>query len=145
MTFKQEVEQLVDGYSQWLRDNTMTRELEDSVVITIPYLDRHNDFLDIVVSQLGDGRYRLSDDGYIIADLEASGCTLDTPGLKSLLNMTLNSFGVRRENNELTTVATREDFSQRKHNLIQAMLAVNDLFFTMSPQVKSLSLEDMKE
>jgi hypothetical protein len=37
------------------------------------------------------------------------------------------------------------NFAVRKHNLIQAMLAVNDLFFLASPVVASLFLEDVEQ
>ena len=39
--------------------------------------------------------------------------------------------------------ATPENFSLKKHNLIQAMLAVNDLFYLASPYVASLFYEDV--
>ena len=37
----------------------------------------------------------MTDDSYIIHDLEASGCKLDTEKRKNLLQMTLNGFGVK--------------------------------------------------
>ena len=39
--------------------------------------------------------------------------------------------------------ASPEDFSLRKHNLLQAMLAVNDLFYLASPAVAALFYEDV--
>ena len=39
--------------------------------------------------------------------------------------------------------ATPQDFSLRKHNLVQATLAVNDLFYLSVPVVASLFLEDV--
>lgn len=39
--------------------------------------------------------------------------------------------------------ATPQDFPLRKHNLVQAMLAVNDLFYLAVPVVASLFVEDV--
>ncbi len=39
--------------------------------------------------------------------------------------------------------ATAEDFPLKKHSLIQAMLAVNDLFYLAKPVVESLFFEDV--
>ena len=39
--------------------------------------------------------------------------------------------------------ASADDFALRKHNLVQAMLAVNDLFCLASPTVASLFYEDV--
>ena len=39
--------------------------------------------------------------------------------------------------------ATTQNFSLRKHNLIQAILSVNDLFYLAVPVVASLFLEDV--
>ena len=39
--------------------------------------------------------------------------------------------------------ASKDNFPMHKHNLVQAMLAVNDLFYLASPIVSSLFLEDV--
>ena len=145
MTIVQEVDGLINNYLKWLKDNTQTKSLgNDAAVITTPHIDRHNDFLEIVVSRTNNGDYRLSDDGWIIADLEASGCLLDTPKRTELFKETLAGFGMKSERDEIMTLASAKNFSQKKHNLVQAMLAVNDLFYTASSHVKSLFLEDVQ-
>ena len=57
--------------------------------------------------------------------------------------MTLNGFGVKLNKEALEIHATRESFPFRKHNLVQAMLAVNDLFYTSKSVVESLFWEDV--
>jgi hypothetical protein len=37
-----------------------------------------------------------------------------------------------------------QNFAMRKHNLVQAILAVNDLFYLAAPMVASVFLEDVK-
>jgi len=85
----------------------------------------------------------LTDDKYIIHDLEASGCALNTEKRQDLIKMTLNGFGVKLNNEALEVHATAENFPVRKHSLIQAMLAVNDLFYLVKPLVDSLFFEDV--
>lgn len=70
------------------------RQLDDWVEITTPYLDRHNDYLQIYARRQN-GSYILTDDGYILSELELSGCKLESPKRLALLQMTLNEFGVK--------------------------------------------------
>jgi hypothetical protein len=143
MTMVQEIEKLLNDYRAWLRDKTTLREVNGSwVEITTPYLDRHNDALQIY-ARAESGGYLLTDDSYTIHDLEASGCTLHTEKRQDLLKMTLNGFGVRINNEALEVHASPENFPLRKHNLIQAILAVNDLFYLAKPVVENLFFEDV--
>ena len=138
-----EIQGLLDQYWDWLKDKTTLRQLVgDWVEITTPHLDRHNDCIQIYAASRG-AEILLTDDGYILDDLELSGCQIDTPKRQALLDMTLNGFGVRREGNELQIGATRDNFPMRKHNLVQAMLAVNDLFYLAAPTITSLFYEDV--
>ena len=89
------------------------------------------------------GGYVLTDDSYVIHDLEASGCNLQTGKRQDLLKMTLNGFGVQRNNSALEVHATPDNFPLKKHSLLQAMLAVNDLFYLAKPVVESLFFEDV--
>jgi Domain of unknown function DUF1829/Domain of unknown function DUF1828 len=143
MTLTTEIEKLLHEYRAWLKDKTTLRELNDEwVEITTPYLDRHNDALQIYAQQQNGG-YLLTDDSYTIHDLESSGCTLNTGKRQDLLKMTLSGFGVKLNKEALEIQASAETFPLRKHNLIQAMLAVNDLFYLAKPMVESLFFEDV--
>jgi hypothetical protein len=143
MTMTEEIERLLNDYRVWLKDKTTLREVNGSwVEITTPYLDRHNDTLQIY-ARGENGGYVLTDDSYTIHDLEASGCNLNTEKRQDLLRMTLNGFGVKMENDALQVHTTAENFPLRKHSLIQAMLAVNDLFYLAKPVVESLFYEDV--
>lgn len=143
MTILQEIESLLNEYRAWLRDKTAVREVNGAwVEITTPYLDRHNDALQIYARH-DNGGFVLTDDSYTIHDLEASGCNLNTEKRRDLLTMTLNGFGVKLNADALEVHATPENFPLRKHNLIQAILAVNDLFYLAKPVVESLFYEDV--
>lgn len=138
-----ETNRLVETYLAWLKDTTTLRQVDDWIEIPTPYLDRHNDYLQIYIQRQSDN-YTLTDDGYILGDLERSGCNLDTPKRNALLTMTLNGFGVQLNDDALIVHATKDNFAQKKHNLIQAMLAVNDLFYLAMPTVASVFFEDVE-
>jgi len=137
-----EMQTLLERYRAWLKDKTILRQVNDWVEITTPYLDRHNDYLQIY-AQRSNGGYILTDDGYVLQDLLSSGCALDSAKRQALLKMTLSGFGVRLEDGRLEVKASPDNFALRKHNLVQAMLTVNDLFFVASPVVISLFYEDV--
>lgn len=137
-----EIQRLTDQYFGWLNEKTHMRSVDEWVEITTPYLDRHNDRLQIYVKR-SNGGFVITDDSITIDDLELSGCKLSSPKRQGLLRMTLNGFGVNIRANELHVSASFEDFAQKKHNLLQAMLAVNDLFYLATPMVTSLFHEDV--
>jgi len=88
-------------------------------------------------------QFILTDDGYTIEDLEQTGCKLESRKRQDLLRMTLNGFGVQMEDKALQVHASPDNFALRKHNLVQAMLAVNDMFYLAVPMVASLFYEDV--
>lgn len=137
-----EIGKLLDDYLAWLRDKTVLRQIEQWVEITTPYLDRHNDYIQIYACKENDG-YLLTDDGFTIADLEQNGCKLQSPKRQELLKLILNGFGVQRRDNALEVRASPDSFALRKHSLIQAILAVNDMFYLATPVVASLFYEDV--
>jgi len=137
-----EIQSLLDRYRAWLKDKTVVRQVNDWVEITTPYLDRHNDYLQIYARRQN-GDYLLTDDGYVLHDLASSGCALDSAKRQALLKSTLNGFGIQLEKERLEVKASPGNFGLRKHNLVQAMLAVNDLFYLASPVVASVFLEDV--
>jgi hypothetical protein len=138
-----EVEKLLKDYREWLKDKTTLRQINGTwIEITTPYVDRHNDALQIYARR-ENGGFVLTDDSYILHDLESSGCGLETEKRKALLQTTLNGFGVKLNRDAIEVHATADNFPLRKHNLIQAMLAVNDLFYLAKPVVESLFYEDV--
>ena len=137
-------QQILDEYLTWLREHSEVRRVADWGEITVPFLDRHNDHLQLYVKR-SNGDVVFTDDGYTVADLEQSGCNLASPKRRGLLDVTLNGFGVKLEGDALVVKASSGDASRKMHNLVQAMLAVDDLFYLAEPVVTSLFLEDVAE
>ena len=134
--------ELLEDYLQWLRASTRVRDVSGFTELTVPFLDRHNDHLQVYIGR-SNGDYVLTDDGYTIADLEQAGCRLTSPKRRELLAVTLNGFGVKLDEGALVAKATSGDVATKTHNLIQAMLAVNDLFYLAEPILTSLFVEDV--
>ena len=138
----QDIQRLMDAYHSWLKEKSVLRQIDQWVEITTPYLDRHNDYIQIYAKR-ANGGFVLTDDGYTIDDLEQSGCRLESRKRQDLLKMTLNGFGVQMDDRALQVQASPDNFALRKHNLVQAMLAVNDMFYLAVPMVASLFYEDV--
>ncbi len=120
----QDIQRLLDDYHVWLKSKVALRQLDQWVEITTPYLDRHNDYVQIYAKQASGG-FVLTDDGHTINGLEQAGCNLESPKRQELLRITLNGFGVHLEGKALQVHASPNDFALKKHNLVQAILAVN--------------------
>lgn len=138
-----DAQRLIDQYAAWVKDKTALRRVGDSVQITTPFLDRHNDHIQIYLNRT-DEEIVLTDDAYTLHDLEDSGVELTQHRLE-MLKEVLQGFGVQREGDALITRSSSDTFAQRKHNLVQAVLAVNDLFYTSQANVISLFTEDVAD
>ncbi|MDO5829447.1 MAG: DUF1828 domain-containing protein, partial [Methanocorpusculum sp.] len=115
-------------YSDWLFQNTTTREINDTIEITLPYLDRNNDCMQVYLKEREDGKLLLTDAGYTITDLQMAGFALDSERRQTLLQETVDGFAITlTENNELQALTTKEDFPQKLNDLIQAMQETDDL------------------
>ena len=138
------MEGLKERYFDWLRDTSQFEKISDNIQrVSLPFLDRKNDFTEIYIIKQNDGTYKLTDDAYIINDLDFSGFKF-TPKRKEVLNRILLSFGVRLENNEIFTIATESELIIKKHMLINCLIKISDLFNLKSDLVKSLFLEDVQ-
>jgi hypothetical protein len=137
---------IISNYLSWIKDNTLIKTIDEGKLCTIstPFLDRHNDHLDIYLIK-NDNLIRITDNGYTIADLKMSGFEINTPKRESILQTVLNGFGVKMNgNNELFVEATLSNIGQKKHYLLQAILAVNDMFNLSQESIYSLFKEDVE-
>ncbi len=135
---------LIHEYLTWLRSEISVVAVKGGVCeITTPFVDRHNDHLQLYLTQ-DNGNYALTDDGYTLSNLAMSGVDLTSPKRQQILKTMLQGFGVSVVEGALRIEAQRANLPRRKHNLIQAMLAVNDMFVIAREQVLSLFREDVE-
>lgn len=140
---KVECDNIVESYIAWLRSVLSAECLESACELTTPFLDRHNDHLQVYALRRGD-EILLSDDGYTLADLAASGLELTTDKRKAVLDATLIGFGVKADQGRLLVQASDRNVGQRVHALVQAMLAVNDMFTMAQPRVAGFFFDDVR-
>ena len=137
-----ECQQLIDEYLRWLKQEFALAKIDGSCQISTPFLDRHNDAIEIYVEKRNAVFY-LTDDGHTIRDLRSCNMEFSTPKREAHLNAVLNGFGVKLDKDEICVEASVEDLPQKKHNLLQAILAINDMSVMAEEHVLSLFKEDV--
>ena len=140
-----DIRKMIDDYAAWLRTEITTATFGEYEELTTPYLDRFNDYLQIYVKKNDDGTISMTDDGYVIGSLITSGMTFKKGSNRhKMLNRIAVNYGVSITNEDITTVATAHNFPQKKHMMIQAMLAIDDLYIASPESVKDFFLEDIE-
>lgn len=134
---------LVDSYYSWLKDNTLLTTSGEYTKITTPFLDRHNDCIELYIKQLENNKFIITDDGYTIDDLEICGFSFNTPKRKELLENILYTYHINNDSGVLSTICTTDNFPHKKHFFIQSILSINDLYYTNKSNVASLFFDDV--
>lgn len=138
---------LLDDYYSFLKEKTIVTAGNSSgwIEISTPFIGLFNDTVDIYAKKDGN-KIILSDDGNTLRDLELSGLEISrSPKRKEILDRILNNYGVKINNEELTTVATDKDFPQKKLNLISAISETADMYYLARHTVASVFRDDVKD
>ncbi len=141
---REDCQKLIDAYVDWLRRGLSMEQIGDTCELTTPFLDRHNDHLQVYAVRKN-GTIELSDDGYTLADLKTSGLEIETPRRKALLQGILGGLGVQSDGTSIRVEASPGNVGRRMHTLVQAMLAINDMFMIAQPRVATFFFEDVRE
>ena len=134
---------LIDSYLSWLKQKINYKEINGYYEITTPFVNHINDYIQFYLSRDEKDHIYMTDDGETLNNLEMAGVDLNSPARKKELDSILNGFGVRLKENELITMATPATFPMRKHNFLQALMAVDDLFIVASLKVEQFFIEDV--
>lgn len=134
----------IDAYLSWLREKITFTNIGDAIEISTPFLDSHNDYIQLYVLQRNNSII-ITDDGFTISDLIMSGCDLSSNRRKDILQGILNGFGVKFNGKELYVEATERSYPQKKHMLLQAIISVNDMFMLTQSRVSGVFLEDIEQ
>lgn len=127
---------LAARYVDWFTAETEVETLQNGwAEITTPFVDRHNDHVQIYVRPEGSG-YLLSDDGSAFTDLAESGLEL-TDQRTELVQTILNGLDVASLDGQLIVRSTTDRLGQNLHRLVQAILAVEDLYVLSQSRVRS--------
>lgn len=135
------------NYLTWLKENMLSKKIDESTVeLTMPFLDRHNDYTQIYIIQESEDRYSITDFGYTINDLEISGIDiLSSQKRKKIFEMVLNRLGIRLDltDRSLFISCSYNNLANAQHRLVQGMLDINNMFMLSSPIVENLFVEDV--
>ncbi|MGH3720035.1 MAG: DUF1829 domain-containing protein [Pseudonocardiaceae bacterium] len=139
-----EADLVLGSYSKWLKSTSKVEVPESGVTeLTTPFLDRHNDHLQIYAEKRSPDLFLLTDDGYIVAEPKSSGVGSRGPRREELLGRLLAGHGVALRESELQIEASASNLGQRIHGLVQAMISVDDMFMLAQPAVQGIFAEDV--
>lgn len=134
---------LIGQYGGWLASKMTCADIAGIIEITTPFLDRHNDRLQVYLVPKQES-FCLTDDGHVVSDLLSSGFNF-TDSRKKHFEGILRAFGVlTNQDNELYIEASDINFPQKLHKLLQGMLAINDMAMMSKSKIASIFLEDVK-
>ncbi len=140
------MKELVNSYVEWIKQGLTLREVGNGWhEVTTPFLNHKNDMIELFLKH-DDNQVLLSDGGNTISELILSGVNIDNSKRRSNeLNSIIRSFGIQRNgDNEIYARTDARKFPEVKHRLIQAILAIDDLFVLAEPKVESFFIEDVE-
>lgn len=138
-----DIKRMIAEYAEWIKNEITFERVGEYYEITTPYLDNANDYIQIYVKQQ-DGTIYFTDDGVTIQNLKMMGLTF-TPTRNEHLSRILMQYGVKLNGNEIISRAEPDDFPQKKHMFMQALLRVDDMFSMTKPKVSSFFLDDIQD
>ena len=112
------IDEKINEYYQWLKDNTAIREDKGAGWFTVdtPFAGLFNDHIEIFVKKKSETEILLSDDGETLCNLSLSGVDVSrSPKRKEYLQKILNNYGVRLHGDEIFVTSNGADFAKKKH------------------------------
>jgi predicted RNA-binding protein Jag len=117
----------INNYIEWLKQKILITQIGEWYEITIPFLDYHNDQIQIY-AKIDNDNIVLTDNGNTLNELELLGVSIErSEKRRNEFNVILNRFGVKHENDQLTAYADKKNFPEVMHRLIQAILFLNSM------------------
>ena len=118
---------LKEKYINWLEEEIKVNKIGEYLEIISPFLDRYNDYLHVYAKLGEDDEIILTDDAYIIENLQMSGININSSKIKQVLESFLEKYNVKLEGNALIIKSGIEDFPQKILFLMQAMLNIDNM------------------
>lgn len=140
------VEQISQEYFNWVKNSNQFTKHKDAIEINTPSVDSFGDNISLILKPEGD-KIRISDDAYVIWNLEAHGLNITKKKskrnnlLKSIL--TYESVSLDADTNEIYKISSMKNIGQNIHEVIQSISKVSDLMYLNQSNVKSFFSEDV--
>lgn len=127
------VNKWINEYFDWLKKETVVKDVGEWIEESTPFLDSHNDSIQIYIKLLGSGEILMSDDGNTLRDLDFMPSNVKKQRLE-IINHCLKRYGIDREGDELITYANIDTIYQKRHFFLQCIMSINDVM--LPPNVK---------
>jgi hypothetical protein len=140
------VNTLIEDYYVWLKNKTVILPDEKTqwVAIQTPFIGLFNDVIEMYAQKKGN-LITLSDNGETFHNLDLVGASLTHVGeRKNIAERILLNYGVQLKNDELISETSEQNFSQKKHNFLSAIIELNDLYVLSKSNVASIFKEDVR-
>ncbi|ADU95988.1 Domain of unknown function DUF1828 [Thermovibrio ammonificans HB-1] len=141
------VRNLIKSYYEWLTKKVDVIDLEGSdwILVGTPFENFLGDLIDLYIRIEGN-EIIISDRGETLSNLEFAGVEISrSKKRKEIFESILLSHGVMSDGESIFVRATERDFVKRKHQLIQAILQINDMFFLSREHITSIFKEDVRK
>lgn len=132
-------------YLDWIKESYEYNQIKNDVVeIVSPFLDNFSDEISMYAVQRGNGKIKLTDDGWTIDNLNSIGVNIDkSTNRKNILKQQTKLYGIKVIDGELCTEVPEADFPVAKHRLLQAIIFVNDMFMLAPKNTSKIFFEDV--
>lgn len=141
------IEELKKTYFDWITKSISLSKFKNFIEIETPFLDMHNDHINLLFIK-GEKDYLLSDDGYILNELEILNLPVtSTNRRKEYFYKTLKIFGVNHNNdtNELyVQFKDLNQYPQRQQDLLQCIIHITDMLITAKTSSSSVFVNDVE-
>lgn len=116
-----------DIYLDWCRRNITQEKIDDDFYsLTLPFLDRNNDYIVVYIKRKSDNTFYISDLGETLDELTILEGFKLTKRRRDILKSIALSYGITiNKSNKLMTECATDDLSLKIHMLAQCILKVN--------------------
>ena len=138
--------ELINDYYIWLKNKTViiSDDKTEWVAIQTPFIGLFNDVIEMY-AQKKDNKIILSDNGETFHNLDLVGSSLYRTGeRRNITERILLNYGIQLKDRELFTETSEQNFSQKKHNFLSAIMELNDLYVLSTSSVASIFKEDVR-
>lgn len=137
---------LINDYHKWLKIKTIVKTDEQTgwASVQTPFVGLFNDNLEIYIRKSGN-TILLSDDGETINNLELVGTKIRKGEKKDIADRILLTYGIALKDNELIAECNENNFAQKKHNFISAMIELNDFYMLSDHKITSIFKENVRD
>jgi len=120
------IDNLMSEYFQQLRTHTKIQQEGEFYSICFPFLDRHNDYLELYVRPVEDNRLLITDDGFSITDAVQRG--VDFTSLQWSLSKLLDNTGIAIAGNKLKIICSKDKFHESLNKMIVAVIQIGGIY-----------------